>query len=362
MEKAFIPVDLYDYELPEHLIAKYPIEPRDHARLMVLDRKTQTIKHDYFYNLPKYLKKGDLLVLNNTKVIPARLLGKKKTGGKVEVLLNRKLEQENRWFALIGGKKIKPGLEIYIDEDLKAVILQQVEGPLFEVELITTDGGNVMEKIYQYGKIPIPPYLERNEEPIDRVRYQTVFAQKEGSVAAPTASLHFTKRVLNELTQKGVKIAYVTLHVGLGTFKPIKVKNVLEHKVDSEYIEVPEEFIEAIRETKQKRGKIVAVGTTSTRALETVATLAEKEWERNNKKGKLLDYLKPYKGFTNLYINPLYRFKLVDALITNFHLPKSSLLVLVATFAGRDFILKAYKEAIEKGYRFYSYGDAMLIL
>ena len=362
MEKAFIPVELYDYELPEDLIAKYPIEPRDHARLMVLDRKTKTVKHDFFYNLPKYLKENDLLVLNNTKVIPARLLGRKKTGGKVEILLNRKLKAEKRWLAMVGGKKIKPGLEVHIGKDLKAVIIGQVEGPLFEIELIATDNGNVMEKIYKYGKIPIPPYLERDEEPIDRVRYQTVFAQKEGSVAAPTASLHFTEGVLKALTEKGVKIAYLTLHVGLGTFKPIKVENVLEHKVDSEYIEVPKETVEAIKETKRKGGRVVAVGTTSTRALETIATLAEESWKANNKRGQLLDYLEPYEGFTDLYINPLYKFKLVDVLITNFHLPKSSLLVLISTFAGREFILRAYKEAIKRKYRFYSYGDAMLIL
>ena len=341
-KKEFIPVSLYDYELPERLIAKYPITPRDHSRLMVLNRKTQTITHDRFYNLPKYLKEGDLLVLNDTKVIPARLLGRKPTGGKVEVLLNRKLPETNRWHALIGGKKIKPGLEIEIAPDLKAVIIKQVEGPLFEVELISPEG-EVMEKIYQYGKIPIPPYLERDEEPIDRERYQTVFARKEGSVAAPTASLHFTERVFEELHKKGVDIAYITLHVGLGTFKPIKVENVLDHKVDPEYVEVPKEVIEKIKETKERGGRVIAVGTTVVRALETAR-------------------FKPFKGFTDLYIKPGHRFAVVDAMITNFHLPKSSLLVLVSTFAGREFILRAYKEAIEKGYRFYSYGDAMLIL
>ncbi len=341
-EKEFIPVSLYDYELPERLIAKYPVTPRDHSRLMVLDRKSQTITHDRFYNLPKYLKKGDLLVLNDTKVIPARLLGHKPTGGRVEVLLNRKLPEKNRWHALVGGKKIKPGLEIEIAPDLKAVIVKQVEGPLFEVELISPDG-DVMEKIYRYGKIPIPPYLERDEEPIDRERYQTVFARKEGSVAAPTASLHFTERVFEELRKKGVDIAYITLHVGLGTFKPIKVENILDHKVDPEYVEVPKEVVERIKEIKERGGRVVAVGTTVVRALETAG-------------------YKPFKGFTDLYIKPGHRFAVVDAMITNFHLPKSSLLVLVSTFAGREFILRAYKEAVEKGYRFYSYGDAMLIV
>ncbi len=351
-EKEFVPVELYDYPLPKELIAKYPIEPRDHSRLMVLDRKNRTITHDRFYNLPKYLREGDLLVLNDTKVIPARLIGKKKTGGRVEVLLNRKLPEKNRWHALVGGKKIREGLEVFIgDGSLKAKVIRQVEGPLFEVEL-TAEGGDVMKKIYEFGKIPIPPYLERDEEPIDRARYQTVFAKKEGSVAAPTASLHFTQRVFEELERKGVKVAYITLHVGLGTFKPIKVKNVLEHKVDPEYVEVPPQTVELIKRTKSKGGRIVAVGTTVVRTLETVATSS----------GGNLKNLKPYKGFTDLYIKPGYKFKLVDAMVTNFHLPKSSLLVLVATFAGRDFILKAYGEAIEKGYRFYSYGDAMLIV
>jgi S-adenosylmethionine:tRNA ribosyltransferase-isomerase len=340
--KEFIPVELYDYPLPRELIAKYPVEPRDHSRLMVLNRQTGEIKHDYFYNLDKYLREGDLLILNDTKVIPARLLGRKKTGGRVEVLLNRKLPEENRWYALIGGKKIKPGLEIFIGDSLKAVVIRQVEGPLFEIEL-TAEGGKVMDKIYQWGKIPIPPYLEREEEDIDRRRYQTIFARKEGSVAAPTASLHFTERVFEKLRQKGVSVAFVTLHVGLGTFKPIKVKNVLEHRVDPEYVEVPPDVVEKIKETKGRGGRVVAVGTTVVRALETAG-------------------YQPFKGFTDLYIKPGYRFKVVDAMITNFHLPKSSLLVLVSTFAGRDLIMKAYRIAVEKGYRFYSYGDAMLIV
>ena len=345
MEKEFIPVELYDYTLPQHLIAKYPASPRDSSRLMVLDRKRETIKHDRFYNLPQYLQEGDLLVINDTKVIPARLLGHKPTGGKVEVLLNRKLPLENRWLALVGGKKIKPGLEVFIAEDLTAKVIRQVEGPLFEVELHSPDG-NVMEKVFKYGKIPIPPYLEREEEPIDRERYQTVFAKKEGSVAAPTASLHFTDRVFKALEEKRVRVAFVTLHVGLGTFKPIKVRNILEHRVDPEYIEIPPETVEAIRETKQKGKRVIAVGTTVARTLETLA----------------LKGFKPFKGFTDLYIKPGHRFRVVDGLITNFHLPRSSLLVLVATFAGREFILRAYKEAVKEGYRFYSYGDAMLIL
>ncbi len=355
----FIPVELYDYELPKELIAKYPADPRDHSRLMVLNRKTEEIKHDRFYNLPNYLREGDLLVLNDTKVIPARLLGKKETGGKVELLLNRKLPEENRWLALVGGKKIRPGLKLLFgDGSLRAEIIHQVEGPLFEVEL-SAEGGAVIEKIYKFGKIPIPPYLERDEEPLDRERYQTVFAKKEGAVAAPTASLHFTERVFDELKRKGIQIAHITLHVGLGTFKPIKVKNVLEHSVDPEYVEISPETVEKVVQTKRAGKRIVAVGTTVVRALETLATKAVKASEQPE---EFLKNLKPFRGFTDLYIKPGYEFKLIDAMITNFHLPKSSLLVLVATFAGREFILRAYREAVEKGYRFYSYGDAMLIL
>ncbi|NPB05884.1 MAG: tRNA preQ1(34) S-adenosylmethionine ribosyltransferase-isomerase QueA [Aquificae bacterium] len=356
-----MPLSLFDYPLPEELIAKYPVEPRDHARLMVLDRKNRSIRHDYFYNLPEYLEEGDLLVLNDTKVIPARLLGQKPTGGRVEVLLNRKLAEENRWLALVGGKKIRPGLEVSVgDGSLRVRIVRQVEGPLFEVEL-SAEGGSVMEKIYEFGKIPIPPYLERDEEPLDRERYQTVFARKEGSVAAPTASLHFTERLFERLRKKGVKTAFVTLHVGLGTFKPVKAENVLDHRVDPEFVEVPPETVDAIKETRRRKRRIVAVGTTVVRSLETVASLAA-EKAKTEDPSEVWKFLKPFKGFTDLYVHPLYRFKLVDAMITNFHLPKSSLLILVSAFAGRDFVLEAYREAVRRRYRFYSYGDAMLII
>jgi len=345
MEQKFVPAELFDYELPKELIAKYPIEPRDAARLLVLDRKNERIIHDRFFNLDRYLKEGDLLVLNDTRVFPARLIGQKPGGGRAEVLLTRRLK-EGRWLAMVGGKKIKPGLEISIGGgELIARVVRQVEGPLFEVEL-SAEGG-IREKIYKFGRIPVPPYLERDEEPIDRERYQTIFAKKEGSVAAPTASLHFTERLFKKLEEKGVERAFVTLHVGPGTFKPIKSQNVLEHRVDPELVEVPPETVEAIKRAKGRGSRVVAVGTTVVRALESAA-----------RGGKL----EPFYGETDLFIAPGYRFKVVDALVTNFHLPKSSLLVLVSAFAGRERILKAYGEAIKRNYRFYSYGDAMLIL
>ncbi len=332
-------VEEFDYYLPEELIAKYPVVPRHNARLMVLNRKDRSIKHDIFWNLPEYLDKGDLLVFNNTKVIPARLYGRKPTGGKVEIVLTDYIK-DDEWKALIGGKKIREGLIIEIAEDFKVEVLEHIEEGKFRVRLI---GKEPLKLIDKYGHIPIPPYLKREEEEIDKVYYQTVFAKEKGAVAAPTASLHFSEELLEKLDKYGIKRAFITLHVSYGTFKPVKVKNVEEHRVDPEYIKVPEETVKLIKETKEKGKRVVAVGTTVVRALET------KPFE-------------PFEGWTDLYIYPGFKFKVVDALITNFHLPKSSLLFLVCAFGGKDFIMRAYKEAVEKRYRFYSYGDGMLIL
>lgn len=329
----------FDYFLPEELIAKYPIEPRHKARLMVLNRKEESIRHDIFWNLPLYLEEGDLLVFNNSKVLPARLYGKKATGGKVEVLLTDYITKEE-WYALLGGKGIKEGLKICVAEDFEIEVLEHVENGRFKVRLLSQDPLKALDK---YGKIPIPPYLKREEEAIDRVYYQTVFAQVAGSVAAPTASLHFSEELLKRLEDYKIKKAFVTLHISYGTFKPVKVEEVQKHRVDPEYVYVPKETIELIRDTKEKGKRVVAVGTTVVRALESSA-------------------FEPFEGWTDLYIYPGYTFKVVDALITNFHLPKSSLLFLVCAFGGKDFILRAYKEAIKEGYRFYSYGDGMLIL
>jgi len=332
-------IEEFNYELPEELIAKYPAVPRHSARLMVLNRKDKSIKHDTFINLPKYLEKGDLLVFNNTKVIPARLYGKKPTGGRVEVVLTDFIKPDE-WKALIGGKKIRPGLIIEIAPDFKVEVLEHIEEGKFRVKLL---GEEPLKLIDKYGHMPIPPYLKREEEPIDRVYYQTIFAKEKGAVASPTASLHFSEELLKKLKEKGIEFAFITLHVSYGTFKPVKVENVEEHKVDPEYVKVPKETVKKIEETKERGKRVIAVGTTVVRALET------KPFE-------------PFEGWTNLYIYPGFEFKVVNAMITNFHLPRSSLLILVSAFEGREFILKAYKEAVEKRYRFYSYGDGMLIL
>ncbi len=331
-------IEEFDYELPEELIAKYPVVPRHNARLMVLNRKEKSIKHDTFINLPEYLEEGDLLVFNNTKVIPARLYWRKPTGGKVEVVLTDYIRADE-WKALIGGKKIKPGLIIEIAPEFKVEVLEHIEEGKFRVKL---HGKNPLKLIDKYGHIPIPPYLKREEEPIDRVYYQTIFAKEEGAVASPTASLHFSEELMERLKEKGVNFAFITLHVSYGTFKPVKVENIEEHMVDPEYVKVPKETIEKIKETKERGRRVIAVGTTVVRALETAK-------------------YSPFEGWTDLYIYPGYEFKVIDGMITNFHLPRSSLLILVSAFGGKDFILKAYKEAVEKRYRFYSYGDGMLI-
>lgn len=332
-------VEEFDYYLPEELIARYPVEPRHAAKLMVLDRRQSSIRHDTFWNLPLYLQEGDLLVFNNSKVLPARLYGRKPTGGKVEVLLTDYITKEE-WHALVGGKAIREGLTVEVAEDLRVEVLQHLEGAKFMVRLLSPDPLRALDK---YGKIPIPPYLRREEEPIDRVYYQTVFAQVEGSVAAPTASLHFSQELLRRLEEHGIRSAFITLHVSYGTFKPVKVRTVEEHRVDPEYVRVAEDVINLVRECKRRGNRVVAVGTTVVRALETAGDA-------------------PFEGWTDLYIHPGYDFKVVDAMITNFHLPKSSLLFLVCAFGGKDFVLSAYRQAVEKRYRFYSYGDGMLIL
>ncbi|RUM47650.1 MAG: tRNA preQ1(34) S-adenosylmethionine ribosyltransferase-isomerase QueA [Hydrogenothermus sp.] len=331
----------YDYELPKELIAKYPVEPRDSCKLMVLNRKTKTIEHRIFRDLGDYLEEGDLLVLNDTKVIPARLKGKKKTGANIEIFLLRPFS-ENIWEVLVKNiKRLKEGQEVIIAPDFKVKLLEKYEEGKAKVELI---GENIKQLIEKYGHVPLPPYIEREDEEKDKDYYQTVFAKKEGAVASPTAGLHFTKELLEKLEKKGVKKAFCTLHVGLGTFRPIQTEDITKHKMHEEFYQIPDETLKLIKETKQKGKKVVAVGTTVVRTLETYAQTGKKE------------------GFSDIFIYPPYKFKIIDALITNFHLPKSTLILLVSAFADRDFILKAYKIAVEKKYRFFSYGDAMLIL
>lgn len=331
----------FDYNLPKELIAKFPHEPRDECRLMVLNRKKKTIEHKIFKDIIDYLEEGDLLVLNDTKVIPARLKGKKKTGANIEIFLLRPFS-ENQWEVLIKNiKRLKEGQEVIIANDFKIKLIEKYEEGKAKVELI---GEDINQLIKKYGHIPLPPYIEREDEEKDKDYYQTVFAKKEGAVASPTAGLHFTERLLKQLEEKGVKKAFCTLHVGLGTFRPIKTEDITKHKMHEEFYQIPDETLQLINETKKKGKKVVAVGTTVVRTLETYAQTNKKE------------------GFSDIFIYPPYKFKIVDTLITNFHLPKSTLLLLVSAFANRDFILKAYEIAIKERYRFFSYGDAMLII
>ncbi|SNR74591.1 tRNA preQ1(34) S-adenosylmethionine ribosyltransferase-isomerase QueA [Desulfurobacterium atlanticum] len=340
-------VSLFDYELPEELIAKEPAEPRDSARLLVLNRKTGEIEHRIFRDIIHYMNKGDVLVINNTKVIPARLIGKFPTGGSAEIFLVRQIK-ENVW-EVIGkpGRKLKPGKKVIFDENFYCEIVERKEEGKRIVEFFTTDGEATLNKIYKIGKMPLPPYINREETEKDKEEYQTVFAKEEGAVAAPTAGLHFTAELLEKLKEKGVIIKEITLHVGLGTFKPVKVEEVEEHKMHYESYKVPKDTAIEIEKAKKEGRRVIAVGTTVVRTLETCF----------NEKGIATSL----EGSTNLFIYPGYNFKVIDGLITNFHLPKSTLLMLVSAFAGRERILNAYEEAVKKRYRFFSYGDAMFI-
>lgn len=334
------------YDLPEELIAQTPIEPRNHSRLMKIDRKSGEIEHRHFYNLCDYLKKGDLLVMNDSRVLPARLYGiKEGTGACIEFLL---LEQkgDKLWEILVRpGKKAKPGARFsFGDGRLKAEIIETVEGgnriAKFECE------GNFFTALEEVGQMPLPPYIK--EKLKDKERYQTVYSKELGSAAAPTAGLHFTKEMLAELENMGVKLAYVTLHVGLGTFRPVKEDNVLEHKMHSEHYHLPKETADLIKQTKAEGGRVIAVGTTSCRTLESVGTF--------------FDDMDEHEGYTDIFIYPGYEFKVIDGLITNFHLPESTLIMLVSAFLGYEKTMKAYKIAVDEKYRFFSFGDAMLIV
>lgn len=334
------------YDLPEELIAQTPIEPRNYSRLMKIDRKSGEIEHRHFYNLCDYLKKGDLLVMNDSRVLPARLYGiKEETGACVEFLL---LEQkgDKLWEILVRpGKKAKPGARFsFGDGRLKAKIIETVEGgnriAKFECE------GNFFTALEEVGQMPLPPYIK--EKLKDKERYQTVYSKELGSAAAPTAGLHFTKEMLAELENMGVKLAYVTLHVGLGTFRPVKEDNVLEHKMHSEHYHLPKETADLIKQTKAEGGRVIAVGTTSCRTLESVGTF--------------FDDMDEHEGYTDIFIYPGYQFKVIDGLITNFHLPESTLIMLVSAFLGYEKTMNAYKIAVDEKYRFFSFGDAMLIV
>jgi len=335
--------DFY-FDLPENLIAQTPLEQRDHSRLLHLDKQTGEVKHDVFYHLPDYLREGDCLVMNNSRVLPAHLIGNRITGGAVELVLLRDLG-EGRWECLSRpGRKTKPGTELtFGDGQLTATVEAVAEGGNRIVKFHYE--GIFLEILEQLGKMPLPPYIK--EELQDPERYQTVYSKEIGSAAAPTAGLHFTPELMQEIREKGIRICFVTLHVGLGTFRPVKEDNIEDHDMHSEFCIIPEETAQIVTETKRNGGRVIAVGTTSCRTLESFA--AED------------GTLQASSGWTNIFIFPGYRFKCIDALVTNFHLPESTLVMLVSALAGREHVLTAYKEAVENEYRFFSFGDAMLI-
>lgn len=334
------------FDLPENLIAQTPLKDRDCSRLMILNKATGEIKHENeFKKILNYLKKGDCLVLNDTKVLPARIFGKRKhTGANIEILLLTR-KDETRWEVLVNpGKKAKKGDIIVFKEGiLEATIEDIIEGGN---RIINFNFNGIFEEILdEIGQMPLPPYITEKLE--DKQRYQTIYAKNEGSSAAPTAGLHFTKDLLKKIEKKGIKIAKLTLHVGLGTFRPVKTENILEHKMHSEFYNLDEENAKIINETKANGGRIIAVGTTTTRTLESIANEDGKVFAKN--------------GWTDIFIYPSYKFRLVDNLITNFHLPESSLIMLVSAISTRENIMKAYKEAILNEYRFFSFGDAMFL-
>lgn len=334
----------FDFYLPEELIAQTPLEKRDSSRLLVLDKESGAIEHHHFYELPDYLNENDCLVLNNSRVLPARLIGKRASGGAVELVLLRDLGK-GRWECLSRpGRKTKPGTRLeFGGDELQAEVEAVVEGGnrivRFEYE------GIFLEVLERLGKMPLPPYIK--EELNDPERYQTVYSRELGSAAAPTAGLHFTPELLEKIAAKGVKICYVTLHVGLGTFRPVKEDDIEQHEMHSEFCIVPDDTARIVTETKKNGGRVIAVGTTSCRTLESFA--------------KPDGTLAPSSGWTDIFIYPGYSFKCIDALVTNFHLPESTLIMLVSALAGREHVLNAYNTAVEQRYRFFSFGDAMFI-
>lgn len=338
----------FSYHLPEELIARHPAEERDRSRLMVLERTNGELHDRLFRDLGEYLRPGDLLVLNDTRVIPARLFGCKATGGRVEIFLVRRTGGEGeRWSCLMRSSKgMRPGQVITLSGDMEARVCRRLDG---ETWLLEFRGQEPFHSwLEREGQMPLPPYLQRPAENRDRQRYQTVFAACAGAVAAPTAGLHFTRPLLAELERRGVAITTLTLHTGLGTFQPVRVERVKEHRIHSEEYSISPETAQAVRLTRERGGRVVAVGTTSARTLEYAA---------DGRGG-----VKPGSGFADIFIYPGYEFRVVDALVTNFHLPESTLIMLVAAFAGKEQVLTAYAEAVRRRYRFYSYGDAMLIV
>ena len=344
----------FNFKLPEELLADRPADIRDEARLMVLDRKKQTIEHKLFKDLIDYFDEGDVMILNNTKVFPARLYGnKEKTGARIEVFLLRELNEEQRlWDVLVDpARKIRIGNKLYFGDDdtLVAEVIDNTTSRGRTLRFLY-DGSyrEFRQKLTDLGETPLPKYIKRSVEPEDEERYQTIFAKKEGAVAAPTAGLHFSKHLLKRLEIKGVHLPEVTLHVGLGTFNPVEVEDLSKHKMDSEEIEIDSRAVEVINTGIKSKKRVCAVGTTTMRAIESSVSAN--------------GFINEYTGWTNKFIFPPYDFSIANCMITNFHTPKSTLLMMVSAFAGHDFMKKAYEEAVKEKYRFYTYGDAMLII
>lgn len=334
----------FRYQLPDELIARYPAEQRTASRLLAMDRNDGSLGHHGFVDLVDLLQPNDLLIFNNTRVIPARLFGEKETGGKVEVMVER-ITSGSRGVAQIrASKSPKPGSRILLDKDLSIRVVDRLDD-MFLIE--SDDEASLAMVLQAVGHMPLPPYIDREDEEMDRERYQTVYSEREGAVAAPTAGLHFDQAILNSLRDKGVNFAFVTLHVGAGTFQPVREEHIENHKMHAEYAEVGADVCNQIREAKAAGGRVIAVGTTSVRCIETASVGA--------------GWIEPYYGDTQIFIYPGYQYKSIDAMITNFHLPESTLIMLVSAFAGRDNTLNAYQQAVEEKYRFFSYGDAMFI-
>jgi len=336
--------DEFSYQLPEELIAQFPAEQRDSSRLLAMACPSGNLTDLEFSNLPGLLKAGDLLVFNDTRVIPARLFGNKETGGKVEILLERILDDQRMLAQLRASKTPRSGSIIHLQGDIKLELMERQED-MFVLDVI--GDLTVLEVMQQIGHMPLPPYIQRDDVVEDIDRYQTVYARNLGAVAAPTAGLHFTNELMQEIAGQGIDSVFVTLHVGAGTFQPVRVDNIEEHHMHSEYLEVSADVCEKVKQCKAVGGRVIAVGTTAVRCLEAAVQAGE---------------LKSYQGETDIFIYPGYKFRVVDALITNFHLSESTLLMLVSAFAGRDNIMNAYQHAIEQRYRFFSYGDAMFIM
>ncbi|GLX79692.1 S-adenosylmethionine:tRNA ribosyltransferase-isomerase [Thalassotalea insulae] len=338
----------FAFDLPEELIARYPKENRTASRLMTLDGNSGTLGNGHFTDILAQINAGDLLIFNNTRVIPARMFGQKASGGKIEVLVERLLDDKRFLAHIRASKAPKAGSELILEGKIKATMIARHDA-LFELEIDAEQ--NILTVLEEIGHMPLPPYIDRPDEDSDKERYQTVYNEKPGAVAAPTAGLHFDDALLAKIKAKGANLAFVTLHVGAGTFQPVRVENINDHIMHAEYVEVPESVVEQIQQTKASGGRVIAVGTTSVRSIESAAQAAKAKGQE----------LQAFYGDTDIFITPGYQFQIIDALVTNFHLSESTLLMLVSAFAGYDNIMAAYQHAVAEKYRFFSYGDAMFL-